>query len=487
MKSLPIRIRLTLWYFLMFSTAALLLSLSSWWMLHRTLDATNYHELQERAEDVQLLLAHEPPGQSLAALQQEFDSIYSLKDDGKYLQILDQDGHWIFRSKRMMLENPALPPAGQLPKDGIQAEFHQGTHRVRILAYPIAAQGKKYSVQTGIALNRSQALLNTFGTDLLMLTPAVIFLASFGGHWMSRKALKPVAALTAMARQINDRNLDTRLPVPAAKDELSDLSHTLNQMLERIDKAFESVRAFTGNASHELRTPITLLRTEIEVALFRPRSIEEYRATLTRLHGETVRMTNLVETLLSLARTDGGAEAVVLMPIKVHALMEQVEETWKAAMQRALLDFRVDISPELSPDPAGSNLCVLGDPGGIPRLLSILLDNACKYTPPGGSVTLSVAPQGEQIVVTLRDTGIGIAPEHQERIFDRFFRAAPAADYAERGSGLGLALAKWIADRHGAHLQLESSPGHGSSFSFTLPKAVDAQASGSVVSSQRAK
>ena len=115
----------------------------------------------------------------------------------------------------------------------------------------------------------------------------MILLAAVGGHFMSRKALRPVAALAAEARSINDRNLDTRLPVPAAKDEISDLSLTLNQMLERIDKAFASVRTFTGNASHELRTPISLLRTEIEVALYRPRDAEEYRQVLCRLHEET--------------------------------------------------------------------------------------------------------------------------------------------------------------------------------------------------------
>ncbi len=141
-----------------------------------------------------------------------------------------------------------------------------------------------YSVQTGLALNKSMVLLRTFGAGLLVLTPVTIVLAALGGYWMSRKALRPVALLAAEARKINDRSLHTRFPVPAARDEVSDLSMTLNQMLERIDKAFASVRAFTGNASHELRTPIALIRTEIEVALYRPRETQEYRETLNRLH-----------------------------------------------------------------------------------------------------------------------------------------------------------------------------------------------------------
>jgi len=270
MSTLPIRIRLSLWYFAMFASASALLSITSMWMLGRSVDATEYHELQERAEDVQLVLQHQEATQSLDTLRDSFAAIYNFKDDGKYLQVRDEDGNWIFRSKRMILENPDLPQPDRIPPNGVQAEFHQGTRFVRILAYPITAQGKHYSVQTGIAPNKSFALLVAFRNGLLLLTPAVILLAALGGHLMSRKALKPVADLAAQAHLINDRNLDLRLPVPDTADEISDLSRTLNQMLERIDKAFASIRAFTGNASHELRTPISLLRAEIDVALFRP-------------------------------------------------------------------------------------------------------------------------------------------------------------------------------------------------------------------------
>ena len=464
MKALPIRIRLSLWYFTMFASAAVLLSLASLWMLHRSVDATEYHDLQERAEDVQLVLNHEDPNQNMDALQKDFTAIYNFKDDGKYLQVRDQDGNWIFRSKRMILQNPDLPQPDHIPSDGIQSEFHQGTRFVRVLAYPIVVRGKSYSVQTGIALNKSTALLTTFRTDLLLLTPVVILLAAFGGHLMSRKALQPVARLAAQARLINDRNLDTRLPVPNTADEISDLSKTLNQMLERIDKAFASVRAFTGNASHELRTPISLLRTEIDVALYRPRNAEEYRETLMRLNEEAVRMTNLVENLLSLARADGGAEAMSMAPIDLGILFRSIQRTWTAPMQRAMLQFLVEIPND--------DRALLGDANSIQRLLSILLENAAKFTPPGGSVTLGASTQGSRIVLSVRDTGIGIAAEDVPRIFDRFYRAAQLNDPSPRGSGLGLALAKWIAERHGTQVTVESLPSRGSCFSFSLRTAL---------------
>jgi heavy metal sensor kinase len=463
----------------MFASAAALLSLASLWMLRRSMDAAEYHELQERADDVRELLSREDPARSLDQLSGDFAAIYNFKDDGKYLQVRDEKGNWIYRSKRMIAQNPDLPAPDHIPQAGFITQFQQGIHLVRVLDSPVVVRGKRYAVQTGISMNKSMALLASFRTGLLLLTPLVILLAAAGGHLMSRKALRPVAALAAEARRINDRNLDIRLPVPKARDEISDLSQTLNQMLERIDKAFSSIRTFTGNASHELRTPISLLRAEIEVALYRPRCADEYRAILGRLHDETVRLTSLVENLLSLARAEGGAEIITLAPIRLNPIFNQIAETWMVAMKQAMLDFKVEM-----PD---GDLFLLGDSQGIVRLLSILLENASKYTPPGGAVKLSAAVDGERIEFFVRDTGIGIAPEDRLRIFDRFYRVAPARAGIPAGSGLGLSLARWIAERHGAKLCVESNPGSGSCFSFSLQRADGIVAASDTFSAARAK
>jgi two-component system, OmpR family, heavy metal sensor histidine kinase CusS len=463
MRALPIRIRLSLWYFAMFASAAFLLSMMSWWMLRRSVDATEYHEMQERADDVRVLLNQQESNIGLNALQEIFAETYQSKDDGKWLQVRGQGGNWIYRSPRMVEENPPLPPPDRIPMQGILTDFHQGTRFVRVLACPVTAQGRHYSVQTGVALNKSLALLDRFRAGLLLLTPAIILLAGLGGHFMSRRLLQPVSVLASEARRINDRNLDVRLPVSPANDEISDLSRTLNQMLERIDNAFASVRAFTGNASHELRTPIALLRTEIEVALYRPREAEGYRATLRRLLEETVRMTNLVEQLLSLARADGGAEAMSLTSLNLSELFQRIEQSWTPIAERAMLDFRAKLSNQ--------SLFILGDPAGIERLLTILLENAIQYTPPGGAVILSALSAGSSVVLSVRDTGIGISNEDKPRIFDRFYRASQTSNSVQRGSGLGLALARWIAECHGAQLTVESEPGKGSCFSLSLTQA----------------
>jgi signal transduction histidine kinase len=461
MINLPIRLRLTFQYMTLFASAAALLCLASFWMLQRSLYATEYHDLEERAEDVQLILKHDDPAHSLDQLRADFATFYTFKDDGKYLQVRDENGNWLFRSKRMVARDPSFPTPDRIPPNGILDEFQFNDDRVRVLSYTVKVRGKGYAVQTGLALERSSALLSSYRRNMLLLAPAMILLAALGGHLMSRRALSPVAALAEKARRITEGNLETRLPEPPANDEISDLSRTLNQMLQRIDKAFSSVRAFTGNASHELRTPIALMRTEIEVALYRPRNTEEYRAILNRLHEGTLRMTSLLESLLSLARADGGAEAISISAISVSHLMSQIGETWRSPMTKLALDFRVE-RPDGDP-------MVLGEPQGIARLLSILLDNASKYTPPGGAVELLAVIDGPRIVISVKDTGIGISPEDQVRVFDRFYRVPRVGDGgALSGSGLGLALAKWIAERHGTELTVTSELGNGSCFSFSL-------------------
>ena len=374
---------------------------------------------------------------------------------------MDQDGNWLYRSKRMIDEGLRLAGPGDLPAQGTIVEFHQGTRYVMALAYPIHANGRAYSVQTGIAVNKSMVLLSGFGTQLLLLTPAVLVLAAIGGHFMSRKALAPVAAIATEARRINDRNLDVRLPIAETKDEIAHLSETLNQMLARVESGVRSIRDFTANAAHELRTPLALIRTEVEVALSAPRAAEEYREACEQVQMETVRMSGLIDSLLILARADAGMEALRFELINANRLATELGEKWKTAMRVALLDFKVEVASEQT--------FVRGDMNALQRLLTILLDNAVRYTQPGGAVNLRVAREGGLVLFTVQDNGIGIAPEHQPRIFDRFYRVDRTRGNTSRGSGLGLALAKWIAEKHGTSIFLESAVGEGSRFSISLP------------------
>ena len=479
MTALPIRIRLTLWYALAIAVTMFFIGFVSLWMVHRAIDNLENNELQQRVRSVRRFVESRPAQETPAQLHDAITAAYNVSHGNKWLQVIDEHGNWLYRSPHVASAYPDLVLPQQAPAVAFYFNYTAESDSVRALIEPIEIRGVRYTVQTGLTLNKTLAVLSNFRIQLFLLMTIGLIVSSISGYFMSRKALTPIAAIAAEARRINDRNLDIRLPVPKARDEISDLSLTLNRMLERIDKAFASVRAFTGNASHELRTPISLLRTEIEVALFLPRDAKEHRAILNRLHEETIRMTGLVENLLSLARADGGAETITLAPIPVDGLFRQVERVWKSAMNEAMLDFTLESAQD--------GLVLLGDIHGVPRLLSILLENASKYTPAGGSVKLRAAVEGAQIVLSVQDTGVGIAPEHMARIFDRFYRAAPAGDTARAGSGLGLALAKWIAERHGTELCVVSDPGHGSCFSFSLKRTYEEMPTGNAFRNLRSE
>ena len=462
-RALPIRARLTVWYFVMFTVAAALLSGASVWMLRYCVEAMEYHEMQERADDVRVVLMRIGPDKSQDEVRAEFAAIYDMKDDGKYLEVCDAEGNWLYRSKRMAAANLGFGTASAVPAAGRTSLLRQGNHSVRVLTYPISAQGRTYMVRTGLAVDRSLVLVEQFEGHLFLLAPLVIVVAVLCGHIMSRQALRPVASLAREAHRINAQNLDVRLPAPNARDEIASLSLELNQMLERISRAFTSIRTFTGNASHELRTPLGLLRTEIEVALIKTRSAEEYRNVLVHLHEETLQMTALVENLLALARADGGAEAARLAPVGVTALLCEAERTWQAPMKQAVLDFAIQ--------PPASDAAVLADQASILRLLSILLENAMKFTPPGGQVRLIASTEAARVTFGVRDTGMGIASADLPHIFARFYRVNRDGLQVQPGSGLGLALARWIAEQHQTKLEVESSLKVGSFFSFQLDRA----------------
>lgn len=462
MRALPIRVRLTLWYSLAIAVTMFSIGCAALWMVHRAIDDLESEELQQRVRSVRRFIESRPEGEPVAQLRAAITAAYNVSHGNKWLQVIDENGNWIYRSPHVASAYPMLALPGQAPQGGRYFTYTAESISVRALIAVIEVHGVHYTVQTGLTLTKTMAVLTNFRIQIFVLIAIGLVASSLAGYFMSRRALNPIAAIAGEARRINDSNLDIRLPVPGAKDEISDLSRTLNQMLERIDKAFASVRCFTGNASHELRTPISLLRTEIEVALIRPRSSDEYHAVLGRLHGETVRMTHLIENLLSLARADGGAEVITLKPMRIAELFRLTSERWKNTMDQAMLDFTVNC-----PQP---DLVALADEQGILRLLSILLDNASKYTPPGGSVALTASAAEGRVLLSVRDSGIGIAAEDAARIFDRFYRVRPLGERSASGSGLCLALAKWIAECHGTQLCVASEPGVGSRFSISLQR-----------------
>lgn len=466
MKPLPIRLRLSLWYFAVFSCAGLVLCVASWFLLRQSLKTIALYEMGERIDDVRNILNAQPPDATLDTLRKQF-SDYTTRDDGKWLQILDQNGNWLFRSERMQAIQSTLPLLRQSPNQNQIVEFKYSTPRHSgrsglALTRTISAHGRLYTVRTGFSQTTALVLLQMFARDLILLAPGLLLLAAIPGYWMSRKALSPIAELAQRARQISTESLDVRLPVSETRDEIYHLSETLNKMLDRIESGVRSIRDFTANAAHELRTPIALIRAEVEVALFSPRSTNEYRESCVNVQKETVRMTGLIESLLMLARTDAGVEPLRFNIVDAAHLVRQVGNKWNASMSQTDLDFRTEVS-----DLPMSVLC---DPLSIQRLLNILLENARRYTPAGGSVTLRATSVNGSVLLEVCDTGIGIPEECLSRIFERFYRADQVRSRELGGSGLGLAIAKWIADQHKATFTVESQIGVGSRFAASIER-----------------
>jgi signal transduction histidine kinase len=437
-------------------------------MLRHTIGQTLRQDLQERIDDVRTELQQLDPTLTPDQVQTHFDAIYRLRDDGKWLSIVDQYGRWIYRSARMVERGAPVQLPQNLPRTGIVSQFRQSRWAVRTFALPISVNGVSYTVETGIATKKPDAMLRQFGLGLLLLTPAVVLIAALAGYLISGKALAPVALVVNEARRISDRNLESRLPVSPANDELSQLSITLNNMLARIDAGFRSVRDFTANASHELRTPLARLCTEIEIALLRPREGAEYRESLKHLHESALEMSSVIDSLLAIARSESGSEVLRLSPIDLYSLIHSVAEEWKSTAERLGVHFRIAVVGSEDNDP----IHVFGDRLSLVRLLRVFLDNAFKFTPENGSVTITVEQRTTSVLLAVEDTGIGISPEHHGSIFNRFFRVHGDTSGQRSGAGLGLSLAAWIAEQHHTSVSIKSSLGLGSRFEISLARAL---------------
>jgi heavy metal sensor kinase len=349
----------------------------------------------------------------------------------------------------------------------VTRETHDGPARLVVKGFRsaagsrflIAAEEPNEGVATTLALLRNA---------LVVAVPLFLLFACAAGWFLAERILAPVAAMSDRARTISEKNLDARLPVANERDELGELALVFNALLDRLERAFGQLeraygqmREFIADASHELRTPVAAMRGEVQVALKRPRTGEEYRESLGVINEEAVHMSRIVDDLFTLARADAGERPLERRPLY---LGEVVAEAVRIA--RPIAEARgVDLAVEPPPD----DVEVQGDEALLRRAVLNLVDNAVKYTEAGGSVRLSVSREGDRARVDVTDTGIGIAPAERERIFERFFRVDRARVRSEGGAGLGLSIVRWAVEEHGGEVAVRSEPGRGSTFSILLP------------------
>ncbi|MBI4904861.1 MAG: HAMP domain-containing protein [Acidobacteria bacterium] len=462
MKRRSIRFRLAVWYSAVLALALVAFGGVSWIAVRHVLFHTADETLRDRVEGVRKFMNEQIGALSVEEIRDEFKEHSVLGPGGDLFQVCDADGVWLYRSAP--LENGGVPI--RLPRDvpaaGVSEDRTVAGAELRLLARRVEVLGKPYTIQVAVPMHELKEGLSGYAWALIVLIPAVLLIATAGGWWMSRRALQPVNQIIDAARSIGEQSLARRLPVPETQDELQRLSETLNQMLGRIESAFRRITEFTADASHELRTPVALIRTTAELALRKQRTTEEYREALEDVHAESVRTTDLIENLLTLARADAGKATLDRRELDLAQVVREASVQGEKLAGVRNLRFRTEV-PD-SPVPA------IGDPSALRRLLLIVIDNAVKYTPEG-EITVRLLSANGNPQVQVSDTGIGIPQGDLARVFERFYRADKSRSRDSGGAGLGLSIAKWIAEVHQGTIEARSEQDRGSTFILTLPGA----------------
>jgi heavy metal sensor kinase len=314
-------------------------------------------------------------------------------------------------------------------------------------------------LQVGEALESSSRFLDAFRGIFITTLTFLIVLAAGVGWFMARQAVSGIQAVTRTAQKISAGILEERVPVKVRDDEIDQLAATFNQMLDRIQALLKEIREISDNIAHDLRSPVTRIRGTAEVTLTTGKSLNEYEAMAASTIEECDRILDMINTMLMISKTESGADKISREEIDLRGLVREACELFEPLAE----DKKVALSCNV-PD---RNL-VVGDTRMIQRMLSNLLDNAIKYTPAGGSVSVSVSEGDSQVSLSVKDTGIGISANDIPRIFERFYRCDQSR--SQPGIGLGLSLARAIARAHGGDITVTSTVTQGSTFTVTLPK-----------------
>ena len=466
MRRLSIGVRLTLWYVAIFAIAQVVFGAGMWFILRHNLYDMVDDDLESQIADLKSFLQARKKDASVATLQQEVNDTYGIEHSGDYLEIHLDGGDLIYRSVFLQAHPYSVSAPAQFNRRVEQSRTIDGRPFRFIFIRLDGVNGRAYTVAMGAPADDAVETLSLFRSYLLMFAPLLLLIAAGGGYWLSRRALAPVDALVRTARNVGGASLNSRLQKLNTGDELQRLSDTLNEMLDRIESAFRRITEFTADASHELRTPVSLIRTEAELALRRSRGEAEYKESLRHILLEAERTTVLIEQLLSLARADSGRESLLMQAVDLRQTLIGVVDSWGQVATIRNLQFSTTLDLQ---NAEARDSFVMGDESALRRLADILLDNAFKYTSAPGSVHLSLEQKGDTAVITIQDSGMGIDEQDQTRIFERFYRVDKARSRAQGGVGLGLAIAHWIVTQHRGSITVVSSPGIGSTFRVELP------------------
>jgi heavy metal sensor kinase len=459
--SFTIRARLTVLYFLVLAASFTAFFWICDYGFQKSIN-TAVNDASRRNLDTVRSVLERDISQGSPELPQELTRLAGLWESGAIFEVAGPDRQWIYRSPRFLSALPALqPPARE--ETSFQTTNLEAL-QYRVARRQISVDGNVYLIDAAVPTEPFDQALDNFRLVEKRFLPPLVLLASLLGYWLSGRALAPVNRIIESAERIGVRNLSRRLEVPRAKDELRRLTEQVNAMLDRIEASVKRITQFTADASHDLRTPLALIRTNAELALRRPRSDSEYRETLTRILSTSEETTELIEHLLLLARADANVAQLKLEPAALSPVLQAVAQKANVLAAGKGLTFSHSVGP--------SGHTLIANPAALERLLLTVLDNAIKYTPAGGCVSLGVRLEDSKAMIEVADTGIGIAEKDLPHVFERFYRADQARSRETRGSGLGLSIAKWIAEIHHGSIDLQSHAGQGTKVTIRLPLTV---------------
>jgi len=465
MRDLSVRAKLTLWYLLVTFTGLLLFGVLSYGALRFALFHAKQSHLQGREQRLTQFLAENKAEHTPLPLSEQLTNYAIVTHEGNLFEIRNPDESMLFPLD--INKEDRISPGKE---DCRQTMFFFQTleHKpALVMCHLTLLNGRPARLYIGGALDEEFNMLQVYRNALLLLTPVLLSLSAISGYLLSRKALNSVDRMTKAAVNIGIGNLSARLPVPSAQDEIQHLAVAWNQLLGRLETAVSRLSKFSADVSHDLRTSITVILATAQLSLHRRHSEEEYREDLNKVVMECRTASTLLDALLSLARSKTFSHEVAFQRINICELVvngcRRVEDL--AESSGILLDWHL-------PDEA---VYIEGDELLLQRLLGILLDNAIKFTPAQGEIGAEVSRTEGEILVTVRDTGIGMSEDVRQRVFDRYYQADLRERKTQAGSGLGLAIARWIADAHQAELTVESMPQNGSVFQIRFPAAAGPQ------------
>jgi heavy metal sensor kinase len=459
-----LRFRLTLTYLIFFSVFLCVIGLLFWQNLRSVMLEETRRSLEEewgavkgylRVEKGNAVWFADPTDPEEAFIVERLRHVYLLTEpDGRVVQRSDTYANLGVDSKddiiRIMKSDTPVFQVRKT-KDGVPYLIKQGI---------LAQENHKYFLAIGRSLELQERATRQFLFNYFLAVPVVIALAAMLGWLVAGRALRPVEDVALAAERITSANLHIRIPARGSGDELDRLIQSFNQMTQRLDESFEQIRRFSVDVSHDLRTPLTALRGELEVALLTARTKEEYQSAIENALQDVERLAMLVRSLLLLAQAEAGQIVLNLTTFDPGAVAAEIAEQFEIPAEEAQVKLETSIAKGLE---------IEADRTQYERMLTNLLSNGIKYTPRGGTVRLDLERENDDTLIRVSDTGIGISPEHLPHIFDRFYRVKSGRTDRVQGLGLGLSFVNWIVRAHKGAIDVQSREGEGTQFTVRWP------------------